>query len=65
MPLYGLYGIAELWLVDLERDTITVCRGPIPDGYESLQTYRRGDSIAPLAFPDRAIAVADILGDVL
>lgn len=62
MPLYGRYGIPELWLVDLERDTVTVCRGPVPGGYESLQTFRRGDRIAPAAFPDRPIEVAEVLG---
>jgi Uma2 family endonuclease len=63
MPEYGRAGIPELWLVDLERAIITVCLRPVPGGYESMQTLRRGDYIAPSAFPDRQIAVTEILGE--
>lgn len=63
IPLYGLNGIPELWLINLHDETITVCREPYARGYRSLRTLLRGDRIAPLAFPNREIAVTDILGD--
>lgn len=63
LPLYGTSGVTELWLVDVTADTITVCREPFGQGYRNVRTYRRGDHIAPLAFPDRAVAVTDILGE--
>jgi Uma2 family endonuclease len=62
VPLYARSGIPELWLVDLTQETIAVYRDPTPDGYRTSWTVRRGDRLAPLAFPDREFAVADILG---
>ncbi|MBI2954880.1 MAG: Uma2 family endonuclease, partial [Chloroflexi bacterium] len=62
VPLYARSGIPEVWLVDLEQETITAYSGPTPGGYTTAQVLRRGERLAPAAFPDRAIAIADILG---
>ena len=62
-PLYARYGIPELLLWDLEQDTLTLHRDPSPNGYRTVQTLRRGDRFALLAFPDREILVTDILGE--
>jgi Uma2 family endonuclease len=62
MPLYARSGIPEAWLVDLEAEAIFVHRDPGPDGYRTVQAVRRGETLAPLAFPDRPLAAADILG---
>ncbi len=62
VPLYARNGIAEAWLVDLEQETITVYRDPSPDGYRTVRVFRCGEQIAPAAFPDRSLAVADIMG---
>lgn len=70
-PLYARYGIPELLLADLEQDTLTLYRDPSPrhggspsetDGYRTVQTLRRGDRFALLAFPEREIAVVELLG---
>ncbi|MCX6024615.1 MAG: Uma2 family endonuclease [Chloroflexi bacterium] len=61
-PVYAQYGVPELLLVNLSEDALTVCRDPGPDGYRSVVALRRGDVWTPLAFPDRPIAVADLLG---
>jgi len=61
VPLYALCGIPEVWLVDLTRHVLEVYREPAHDGYRSVQRLHRGDRIAPLAFPDFAIAVESIL----
>lgn len=63
VPLYARAGIQELWLVDLRRGTITVYRDPGPAGYSITRTLRRGETVAPLAFPDRPIPVSAILGE--
>jgi Uma2 family endonuclease len=63
LPLYARKGIPEIWLVDLRRETMAVHRDPAPDGYRTSTVLRRGDRIAPVAFPDREIAIADILGE--
>ena len=61
VPLYGRNGIPEVWLVDLTRDVLEVHRDPTRDGYRSVQRLRRGERIAPQAFPDFEIAVETIL----
>jgi len=61
-PLYARFDIPDYWLADLNRDRVTVYRDPTPDGYATSRVYRRGESISPLAFPDLAVAVDDILG---
>ncbi|MCL5960621.1 MAG: Uma2 family endonuclease [Chloroflexi bacterium] len=62
VPIYGRSGIPEVWLVDLEEETVTVYRDPIADGYHTARVPRRGDQLVPAAFPGRTLAVADILG---
>ena len=63
VPMYGRSGIPEVWLVDLEQRTVTSYRDPMPDGYRTVQVHRRGESIAPSHFPDRPLAVAEIIPD--
>jgi Uma2 family endonuclease len=62
IPLYARSGIPEVWLVGLNEDTIGVYRDPTPAGYRTVLTVRRGESLATLAFPDRLLAAADVLG---
>jgi Uma2 family endonuclease len=61
VPLYARAGIAEVWLVSLPDQTLTVYRDPAPTGYQSVHELRRGDRVALLAFPDRELAVDQIL----
>lgn len=60
-PLYARAGIREYWVENLVHDEITVFREPGPDGYASQRSYRRGDRIALLAFPDIELAVDDLI----
>lgn len=61
-PLYARVGIPEHWRFEVKRGLLVVHRDPSPAGYQTIQVYRRGESIALLAFPDRPIAVDDLLG---
>ncbi len=61
VPLYAQGGIPEVWLFDLQQETVTIYRDPAPTGYRTAQVVRRGDRLAPSAFPDRSLAVADLL----
>lgn len=56
-----LYRGPEAWLVDLAAEVLEVYREPARDGYRSLQRLRRGDRVAPLAFPDFEIPVESVL----
>jgi Uma2 family endonuclease len=62
MRLYAEAGIPESWLVDLKSGTVWVYRQPSPTGYRDVHSYRRGESIAPEAFPEIAFTVDEILG---
>jgi Uma2 family endonuclease len=62
VPLYARYGIPEVWRVDLAEDRLEVFREPTPEGYRSVQTFRRGEAVAPLFAPDVVFNVDDILG---
>jgi Uma2 family endonuclease len=61
IPLYARNSIPEAWLVDLTKRVLEVHRDPAPGGYRNVQRLRRGDRIAPQAFPDFEIDVASIL----
>lgn len=59
--LYSQAGIQEYWLVDLIARQVEVRTQPGESGYGRIETYRSGESIAPLMAPEQSIAVADIL----
>ncbi len=62
MPLYSRSGIREVWLVDLNQETIPVYSDPSSGGFRAARVLRQGEQVAPVVFPDRALAVADLLG---
>ncbi|HQH70652.1 MAG TPA: Uma2 family endonuclease, partial [bacterium] len=61
-PLYARFGIPEFWIADVENKTVTVYRAPSPRGYEEMKTFRAGQTLSPLAFPELNMAVESIVG---
>ena len=61
LPAYGRAGIAEVWIVNLADLTVEVYRQPHFTGYAARTILRTGDKAVPLAFPDAAVAVAELL----
>jgi Uma2 family endonuclease len=61
LGFYARAGIVEVWLANLIDDCLLVCREPSPEGYRLVRTARRGETVAPAAFPDWAIAVDEVL----
>jgi len=63
--LYARAGIADYWVVNLVDAMVEVHRNPQQSAagwrYASVERYKAGDPIAPLARPDRFIAVDDLL----
>jgi Uma2 family endonuclease len=59
--LYAAQGIREYWIVNLVDDVIEVRRDPGPNGYRSMTKHWRGETVAPLEFPDLVLAVDDLL----
>jgi Uma2 family endonuclease len=59
---YGMEGIREYWVVDLENAVVEVFREPDVDGYGQRVRHRRGDELTVAALPDLApIPVSDVL----
>jgi Uma2 family endonuclease len=60
IPLYWKSNITEVWIVDINNQLLEVYRQPNSEGYQSKQTYQKGDMISPLAFANTQIAVTNI-----
>ena len=58
---YARRGVREYWIVDVEHEHVDVYREPEGERFRTHRRVGRGKSIAPLAFPDDAVAVNDIL----
>ncbi|MCA9678940.1 MAG: Uma2 family endonuclease [Kofleriaceae bacterium] len=59
--LYAEMGIADYWVLDLSRDELVVHRGPEAGRYGEVVSHGAGAAVAPLAFPDVVVRVAEIL----
>ena len=62
LALYARFGIPEVWIVNIRARSIEVYTDPVNGEYTSLQTFRRGQTITPTAFPDIVLPVSDIIG---
>jgi len=60
LPLYARHGIVETWLVDLQESRLIAHRQPGQSGYGERLECQAATPLAPLAFPDLAIAPADL-----
>jgi Uma2 family endonuclease len=60
--LYARFGIAEYWLVDVAARAIVVHRQPAPSGYVDVHELTGESSITPLAFPDCAFNLQELIG---
>ena len=59
--LYATNGIADYWIVNLQNRTLEVRRQPEGGEYVSLRVYREAEAVAPLAAPNFAVRVSDLL----
>lgn len=58
--IYAASGVADYWVVDIQKRCVHVHRDPVGSHYGAIEQLR--DSVSPLAFPDLAIRLADIVG---
>ena len=58
---YAAAGIPEVWIANLRVREVTVYADPSGSEYENVATYRAGDSISPIAFPDIVLAVDEFM----
>jgi Uma2 family endonuclease len=61
LPAYARSGIAEVWIVDLNEQTIEVYRQPHFAGYGSKIVLSAGQKASPQAFPDVSLDVGELL----
>jgi Uma2 family endonuclease len=61
VPAYARAGIVEVWIVNLNEQTIEVYRQPHFAGYGSKVILSAGDKASPQAFPDVSLDVAELL----
>jgi len=61
LPAYGRAGIPEVWIVNLNDETIEVHREPHFTGYGSKTVLQAGGQASPAAFPDVSVDVAELL----
>ncbi len=59
--LYGISDVDEYWIVDLVNGLVEVRRDRDRGTWRSITTYRRGQTIEMLAFPDVRIDVGSVL----
>jgi len=62
LPLYAAAKIKEYWIVNLQDDIIEIYRNPKNGIYKNNIIASIGDKISCSAFPNKKIAVKDILG---
>jgi Uma2 family endonuclease len=62
IPLYARVGIREVWLVDLTTPRLEIHREPRADGYGNVRVFARGERVAPEAFPDLSLDMAELVG---
>jgi Uma2 family endonuclease len=60
-PLYAASGVDEYWIVDLSSAVIEVYTHPVDGRYAEVRRVGAGEKLAPAAFPDVAIDVADLV----
>jgi Uma2 family endonuclease len=53
--LYAEAGIADYWVVDVQRRIVHVFRKPTKKGYSDERVCKPGQELSPLAFPDVTI----------
>ncbi|HZQ36978.1 MAG TPA: Uma2 family endonuclease [Dehalococcoidia bacterium] len=60
--LYAAAGIPETWIFDLNADRALVHREPRDGVYTNVTVVERGGPLSPLAFPELALALDELLG---
>ncbi len=60
-PLYAVSNVHEYWIVNVGERVVEVHRGATAGGWASITRHEHEETIAPDAFPDVAIRIADVL----
>ncbi len=58
--LYGSFGLIDYWVIDLNAQIVHVHRDPCSQGYKSIRTFTRDQSVQALAIPGLSLRLADL-----
>lgn len=61
LPLYAKANIPEVWIVNLEHFSVEMYTNETQSGYESMNSYAKGQLLKSKMFPQLHAAVDDIL----
>jgi Uma2 family endonuclease len=61
LRLYAAAGIQEMWIEDLIHNILHVYRDPGGNNYQTHLSFRPGDVVSPIAFPDITFRVDELL----
>jgi Uma2 family endonuclease len=61
-PLYAEMGIPEYWQLDVKKDVLVVHTQPADGQYQSITTFKRGQTIRLQKLPAIAFSIDEILG---
>lgn len=59
--LYARHGIPEFWMVNLQANSVEVCRKPAGEAYTDISTIERDGTLEPQLLPGAAIPAAVLL----
>src|SRR5919106_2875960 len=60
LRLYARAGVPEYWVVSVAGEWIDVYRSPEGERYRARRQAASGETVAPAAFPDVVVTVADV-----
>lgn len=60
--LYALAGIPEYWIVDITHETIHIHRDPVEDGYKTVESFGRDQTVTPQIQTSAVLQVGQLLG---
>lgn len=59
--LYAEWGIAEYWVVDVEKDVLIAHTEPAGNSFRTVRSYHRGEVITPVLLPACSLEVVSLL----
>jgi Uma2 family endonuclease len=62
LAIFAKYGVEEVWIEDLNTNTLLVFRDRSSKGYQTSLVLHPADSVAPVAFPELVLSVSALLG---
>ncbi|MBX7218753.1 MAG: Uma2 family endonuclease [Blastocatellia bacterium] len=62
VPLYARAGIPEVWILDLNTDTIEVFNEPVRGKYKTRKSFQRGETLVSPQLPKLHLTVDEIFG---